>query len=96
LRKRIANYFLINQSILDLIIGVTMIITSQLSLTDLRGTPLYLSCYLINSRVLYTGFLVASTWNLAAMSVERYFEIVHPVRHKMKLSKKIVIQYATR
>jgi hypothetical protein len=91
LRKRIANYFLINQSVLDLSIGVMMILTSQVSVSDLRGTSLYVSCYLINSRVLYTSLLLASTWNLAAMATERYFEIVHPVRHKMKLSKDTVM-----
>ena len=88
LRKRLPNYFLIGQCALDLVIGTTEIIIPSLTLVNASGLSLYFWCYLIGSRVTFTAPLMASIWNLVAMAVERYMEIVHPVRHKTWLTKR--------
>jgi hypothetical protein len=88
LRKRLPNYFFINQCALDLVVGALQIIVSILTSVNTQGALLYFWCYVINSKVLFTGLLMASTWNLVAMSVERYTEIVHPIAHKIKLTRR--------
>ena len=93
LMKRLPNYFLINQTVIDLTIGLTQIVdvfVLPLS-TKLTGLPVYFWCYIVNSRITLTGPLMASAWNLVAVSCERYMEIVHPVRHKLILTRRRVI-----
>jgi 7 transmembrane receptor (rhodopsin family) len=90
LRKRLPNYFFINQSALDLVVGALQIIISILTSVNTSGLLLYVWCYAINSKVFFTGLLMASTWNLVVMSMERYLEIVHPIAHKMWLTRRRV------
>jgi hypothetical protein len=91
LRKRLSNYFFVNQCALDLVVGALQIVVSVLTSFHTDGALLYVWCYVINSKVLFTGLLMASTWNLVAMSVERYLEIVHPIVHKMRLNRRRIV-----
>jgi hypothetical protein len=91
LRKRIPNYFLISQSVLDLIVGLVLIINTTLVLDNPTGFSLIVKCFVFDSPLLMSSSLMASTWNLVALAIERYTEIVHPIRHKLTLTKKKVV-----
>jgi hypothetical protein len=94
LRKRLANYFIINQCFLDLVTAVSLVInlTIDQNLKNLSGVSLSVACYLVNTRIFYTSAFAASIWNLSALAAERYFKIVHAVRHKTSVTKtKIVV-----
>lgn len=91
LRQRIPNFFLINQSLLDLVIGLFLILTMAMTMNNVTGPSFVAYCYLINSRLFFTSTFVASIWNLAALSIERYLSIVHPIRHKLSLTRRKVI-----
>ena len=88
MRKRLANYFFINQSALDMFIGLSQVLITGLSyVRHAGGWWTYFYCHIINSKFLFTGLLMASTWNLVFMSIERYMEVVHPIRHKLLLTR---------
>lgn len=91
LRQRIPNFFLVNQCLLDLVIGLFLILTMAMTMNNVTGPSFVAYCYLINSRLFFTSTFVGSIWNLAALSVERYLSIVHPIRHKLSLTKCKVI-----
>jgi hypothetical protein len=96
LLKRLPNYFIFNQCVLDLISGcllvATIAVTYALIPLVTNKSLLYVLCAVFNTRFLFTGAFTASIWNLAALSLERYFEIVHPIRHKLYMTKAKVIQ----
>ena len=88
LRQRIPNYFLLNQSILDLGAGFFLVLDIILFYHHSTFGFLFLCyCYLIDSHLIYYSLFMASIWNLAALSVERYFEVVHPILHKLSLTR---------
>jgi hypothetical protein len=91
LRKRIPNYFLINQSVLDLIVGFVLILNTTVVVDNPTGASLIAICFLFHSRLFLYGPIMTSTWNLVALAFERYMEIVHPIRHKLSLTKKKVV-----
>jgi hypothetical protein len=94
LRKRLTNYFIVNQCFLDLATALVLMlnITLEYKLRRETGPSLYAACYLIYSRVIFTSVFAASIWNLSALAVERYLKIVHAIRHKTSVTKtKIVV-----
>jgi hypothetical protein len=91
LRQRIPNYFIINQCVLDLTAGLILIMTMAMTMNDVTGPSFVAYCYLINSRLVFTGTFSSSVYNIAALSVERYMSIVHPIRHKLWLTRRKVI-----
>jgi len=93
LKKRLPNYFLLNQSVLDLVAGLVLMVTKLVAVyVTTRDHPvLIITCYLIKSQLIFLGLFMASVWNLAALSFERYMEIVHPIRHKLWLTSTKVL-----
>lgn len=89
LRRRPANYFIINQCFLDLTIACVLIVNAALSYVtrNTTGSSIYPVCYLINTRIFFTSVFVASIWNLSSLAVERYLKIVHPIRHKLAATR---------
>lgn len=90
LRKKFPNFFLINQSLIDLFVGAILILTTgmaQISTVGMSQSAALAMCYIINTRFVFTGLLLASSWNVAALSAERYMEIVHPIRHKLSVTR---------
>src|SRR6218665_2687578 len=92
-RTRLANYYVISQCALDLMVSL-LLLTNMTTFTDLEvslnagGT---LNCYLWKSRVLLLGFMTSSLFNVVALTNERYFEVIHPIKHKIYFSRSIVI-----
>jgi 7 transmembrane receptor (rhodopsin family) len=93
LRKRVTNYFIVNQCFADLIVAIMLALNTSLEyyLRSVSGSSLYAACYLIYSRFVYTSVFVASIWNLAALAIERYLKIVHAVRHKTAVTQTKIV-----
>jgi hypothetical protein len=88
LRKRPSDYFILNQCVLDLVIGLFLILYIGLNFQYVKdGTALYAVCYLFNTRILFTGTFAVSAWNIAALGVERYMEVVRPINHRLYITK---------
>ena len=89
MRQHLPNLFLINQSVADLW-SAMFIIASVFKdpHAKLYGIAGELVCRLwLSNNFLWIGF-VASLYNLVVLTVERYFEIVHPVKHKLLFTKR--------
>ena len=93
LRTRLANYYVINQCALDLIVSL-LLLTNMTTFTDFRislNAGGVITCYLWKSRAFLLGFMASSLFNVVALTIERYFEIIHPIKHKIYFSRSIVI-----
>jgi hypothetical protein len=90
LRKRLQNYFIVNRCVVDLFIGIVLVFTSGLMMPNRTPTSraaFYLQCFFVRNSFLLLAMFSISIWNLAALSIERYAEIVYPISHKMYLTK---------
>lgn len=85
LRRKPANYFIINQTLIDLMVSVVLIPTTTIDLTSTHGV---LACYVWKSRAVFLLMFLASIYNIAALTVERYFKTVHPLRHRVWVTKR--------
>ena len=84
--RNIKATFLVNQSVIDgivsfLIIATTLIKPRPPNSANVLSSTLY--CKLWLSRSPMWGLMVSSTYNLMAISFERYLAIVHPMWHKV-------------
>lgn len=86
--KSFTNRFILNQSFCDGVVAIILILSSAFEDTGRRlsGTADELYCRLWLTKMLLWGTLVSSTYNLVAMSVERYLAVVHPIWHKMSFT----------
>ncbi len=91
MRKKLANVFLIHQSIIDLLTSVVLIAnTLTLYQYHLGGIGGAILCVIWqNSYTLWSLYSV-STYNFCALSVELYISIVHPLKHSIICSRKNV------
>ena len=91
LRRKMVNYFFINQSIMDFMASLFMILANTVgtSLTPnfKSDVQMQLYCRLWISKVFYQSFFLSSLFVRAAVVVERYFQIVHPIQHRLKMTK---------
>src|SRR6218665_4207351 len=91
LRTRLANYYVISQCNLDLIVSL-LLLTNMTTFTDLKvslSAGGIIDCYLWKSRIFLLGFMTSSLFNLVALTIERYFEVIHPIKHKIYFSRRI-------
>ncbi|KAK2140455.1 hypothetical protein LSH36_1348g00028 [Paralvinella palmiformis] len=89
MRKQLTNAFIINQSLLDAAVSLFLILTTLLE-NDGRtfvSTADLAYCKLWLTKMWLWGLLVSSTYNLLAVSVERYLAVVHPFWHRMRLTR---------
>ena len=84
MRTKYTNWFLINQSLLDALASMWMMVDAL----D-NGRSRYHSgilgeirCRLLTARYFVWTTYMASTYNLVMISLERYFEIVHAIYYK--------------
>ena len=88
MHKHLANLFVINQSFIDAISSLLVMITHLVVL--LRVQPVLIPntfasefyCRIWKSRVLLWGTYTSSIYNLVMLTVERYLKIVHPIFYK--------------
>jgi hypothetical protein len=84
LRKRIENSLLFNQSLIDGVAGLLLVanLTASLPMTQTGGFWDFVCRYWMSGTPLFAA-LQASIFNLVIITIERYFEIVHPIVHKV-------------
>ena len=95
LRQRIWSILLINQCILDLVASVIIvmyhgtILLRNIGLHAPHSSPMGdLYCKLWSSAVWHWGLMGASSYNLLIITAERYLMLVHPIYHKLNVSRR--------
>ena len=85
MRTNLTNLFIVNQSAIDLLGSIFI-----MALSNIRyDSPSYpgiageIYCRLWISKTLMWSNFMSSTYNLVALTVERYLKIVHPIKHKV-------------
>ncbi len=92
LRKQLNMFFILNQSVIDLTIAVLLIATTCIRTYEIPpGSHLggELLCRLWLNKVPLWGMMVVSTYNLIALTIERYLAMMHPVWHKVHFNSKM-------
>ncbi|XP_070537182.1 cholecystokinin receptor type A-like [Ptychodera flava] len=88
LRKTLTNVFILNQSLIDLTIAtifiVLMFVPKVYVMRDNIGGDIV--CAIWVSEYILWGLFISSTYNLTALSIERYLAICHPVYHRNKVT----------
>ena len=92
LRRRLSNYFLANQCILDLLLSIIVILMYMVDTSGIvSGVLGELTCRLWYNRSIFLGFFASSLFSVVALTVERYAEIVYPIQHKLRLTRRLVV-----
>ena len=91
LLKRPANLFLVSQCAINIVFSIKLMLYVMIDPSHWPPSVVVPMCYLWNSRAIFAGLFQSSIYNIALMTVERYLEIVHPIKHRIKISKDKVI-----
>ena len=91
MRKRRTNWFLINQSVIDML--TAGVLAAQAYTPTIRITSLadVVYCKLWYNAHFLWAFAATSTYNLLMITLERYLAIVHPVWHKNHVTWKLTM-----
>ena len=88
LRNKLHNLFLINHSLVDLVVCILLIpttLTANLSIANA------FFCYLWDLPTVFLGLYVSSVYNIVALAIERYMEVVRPIAHRNYVTRPRVI-----
>ena len=90
MRRTHTNMFIINQCLIDFTASFFIITTTYIHDTSLVHGELNqeLFCRLWMTNLPLWGIFVSSTYNLVAVTFERYFAIVHPLHHSHRFTKR--------
>ena len=91
MRRRMTNMFIINQTLVDLVVSLilTAAYASKLANTyDLSAPGADILCRLWLSQAFLWGVFMVSTYNLVAVTIERYMKVVHPIVHRNSFTKR--------
>lgn len=95
MNKTLSSIFLINQSILDasasLLLGIEYWTRKLVKVSNLGSALLNWYCRGWYGGVFVWGLMIASTYNLVFLSLERLFSIKFPIRHKNLSRNKIIV-----
>ncbi len=84
LRRRVTNIYIINQSVLDLTVSVVLIFSANVKSTvPWPGLLGDIYCKIWQTKLFLWGFLVSSTYNLVALTIDRFLKVCKPVWHRM-------------
>ena len=95
--QHIKTTFLVNQSIIDGIVSLLLIVSTFVSPelhSGVHGLSVELYCKLWLSQFAIWGLMMSSTYNLMAISSDRYLAIVHPIWHKVSFTKMMADSFA--
>ncbi len=91
MRKKLVNVFLINQSAVDLLTSLFLVLMGYnktgATIATFSGARADFYCKVMASRWPLWGMIVSSTWNLALVNLERYISIAFPIYHKTSITK---------
>ncbi|XP_038050823.1 galanin receptor type 2-like [Patiria miniata] len=89
----LTNAFIFNQALIDLLGSLLVLLSSLLPIPDPipPGASGVLLCKLWVSNFFIWGLFIASTFNLAAVTLERYLAIVFPFRYQLLATRKKAI-----
>ena len=84
-RRQVKSVYIVNQSFIDGLASAVLVLQSLLradlmSVMGIFGADMY--CKFWVSQVPLWGLMLSSTYNLVAISIERYIAIVHPIWHR--------------
>ena len=84
LRSKLTNMFIINQSILDLVGSMFLLMHSanRYYAGGHFGFWGQIYCRFWSTKVFMWSAFLSSTYNLVALTLERYFQVCHPIKHK--------------
>ena len=88
LRNKLHNLFLINHSLVDLVVCILLIPDTVASK---EPAAISLACYLWRMPTVFTGLYVSSVYNIVALAIERYMEVVRPIAHRNYVTRPRVI-----
>ena len=96
MKKRPANWFILTQSVCDLMVSLLTFIKGTTNINPFGsivadGISGELHCRLWKSDALLWSVLAMSTVNLVAMTFDLYMQLVQPLRHKVYFSVNIVL-----
>jgi G protein-coupled receptor 83 len=83
--KNPTNVFICNQTVLDFVACITLIINTLVGFSNITSVNEFvdwLVCFLLVSDVLYIVPIYSSQAGLVIITVERYIKIVHPLAHR--------------
>ena len=91
MRRSLTNLLIINQSTIDMVTSA-ILLTSYASRYENNniipsGTVGEIICRLWTSNCLLWGFFTSSTYNLVALSLERYAKVVHPIWYQQAFTR---------
>ena len=95
--QHIKTTFIVNQSVIDGIVSLLLIVSTFISPelhSGVDGLSVELYCKLWLSQFPVWGLMTSSTYNLMAISTERYIAIVHPIWHKVSFTKMMADSFA--
>ena len=84
-RRQVKSVYIVNQSFIDGLASAVLVLQSLLradlmSVMGEFGANVY--CKLWVSQLPLWGLMMSSTYNLVAISIERYIAVVHPIWHR--------------
>ena len=92
--NQVTNIYIVNQSVIDGIAALMLIfsyIFDDVGNRKLEGVLDEMLCRMWLTRGPLWGFLVSSSANLVALTIERYIAVVYPIWHKNKFTRKLAI-----
>ncbi|KAI0225443.1 Somatostatin receptor type 4 [Lamellibrachia satsuma] len=97
MRRKFTNMLILNQSSIDLVTSVVILITKTLKVSkeNLSGVGGDVLCKFWLSELPLWSFMMSSSYNMIALTLERYVGIVYPLRHRTSFSKIDVLLLAT-
>ena len=81
--RHVKTTLIINQSMIDGFASVVLIVATFVT-TDLYTGELY--CKLWASQILLWGLMMSSTYNLMAISIERFLAVAYPMWHRVTVT----------
>ncbi|XP_072037204.1 rhodopsin, GQ-coupled-like [Amphiura filiformis] len=97
LKDQKVNMLIVTQAIVDLLASLVLVIltiTNIVSAVPTNAILGYLYCFLWQSRFILYFLFAVSTFNLVAISLERYVAVLHPILYANNLSRKKVFVLA--
>ena len=88
MRQKLTNVFILHQSIVDFVVAFFLLLTLVTAgqAYNFEGVQGELLCRLWLTSLPLWSSVLTSTYNLVALTLERYLEICHPIKHKVSFT----------